>query len=236
MRVGHLDLGNLFAGEIGWEATLPELVLALDFSFSLGCWGIKETNVVEFESPAELGQCVGIFGEKQGVIIDVDLQWATVGQEGGGQEIKVGEQEFTAIDFGSDEEAAAIVEHIEHGKIQGGGWEPAMRRGVQLPELADLGTLPAAHWGVRALGGSWMGIAMVHGPATNLGAIELEGVQSQGFRGDETVRARRVAAQTFFKEAGHRLGPNGGMVTPGGARDPQGGFLVSAGVEVIGDQ
>ena len=109
-----------------------------------------------------------------------------------------------------------------------------MRRGVQLPEFADLGTLPATHRGVRAFGGSWMSIVIVQGPSTNLSSVELEGVESQGFRGDETVRTRRIAAQTLFEQLDDRLGPGGGMVTTRGARDPQVGFLLSIGAEVIG--
>ena len=181
VRVGIIDVRDVFAGEIGWEPALPELVLALDFSLGLGCWGIKETNVVELESPAQLGEGVGIFGEKHGVIIDVDLQGPTVGQQSGGEEIQVGEEEFPVIDFGADEQAAAIVQHIEHGKFQGTGGEPAMGRSVQLPEFADLGALPAAHRGVRSLGRSWMRITMLDGPEADLGAVELEGVQAQGF-------------------------------------------------------
>jgi hypothetical protein len=59
-----------------------------------------------------------------------------------------------------------------------------------------------------------MGIVIVNGPLANLGTIEFEGVQSQGFRGNEAVRARRVAIETFFEEVGNRLGPSCGMVTP----------------------
>src|ERR1039458_7460049 len=48
--VGGFDLGNLFAGKIGREPTLPELVLALDFALGLRRWGIKEADVVELRS------------------------------------------------------------------------------------------------------------------------------------------------------------------------------------------
>ena len=118
MGIGVFDLGDVFAGEIGREPALPELVFALDFSLGLGRWGIKEANVVELEGRAQLGERVGILGEKHGVIIDVDLQRSAVSQESGGEEIQVGEQEFAVIDFGADEQAAAIVQHIEHGKVQ----------------------------------------------------------------------------------------------------------------------
>ena len=116
--VGGFDLGDLFAGKIGWEPALPELVLAFDFAFGLGRWGIKETDVVELERPTELSHRVGILREKDGVIIDVNLQRPAVDQEGGGEEIEVGQEEFSTIEFGTDKHAAAIVEHIEHGKVQ----------------------------------------------------------------------------------------------------------------------
>ena len=50
----------------------------------------------------------------------------------------MGAQEFSLIEFGADKSAAAIVEQVEHGKVQRAVGEPAMRRSVQLPELADL--------------------------------------------------------------------------------------------------
>jgi len=65
-----------------------------------------------------LGERVGILAEKHGVIIDLDLQRSAVSQESGGEEIQVGEEEFAVIDFGPDEQAAAIVQPIEHGKVQ----------------------------------------------------------------------------------------------------------------------
>ena len=48
--VGGLDLGEVFAGKIGWQSALPELVLTLDFSCGLRCWSIKEAAVIELES------------------------------------------------------------------------------------------------------------------------------------------------------------------------------------------
>jgi len=234
--VGDFDLGNLFAGEIGRKPALPELVLALDFALGLRRWSIKEADVVELERPAELSQRVGVFREKHGVIIDVDLQRSAVDEESGGEEIEIGQEEFSAIEFGTDEHAGTIVEHIEHGKVQRAPREPAMGGSIQLPEFADLGALPAAHWGVRAFGRSRMRITILNRPAANLCAVELEGVQAEGFGGGEAVRARRGAMQALFEQVGDRLGPSGGVVTPRGARDPQTLFLSRVGPEVIGGE
>ena len=207
---------------------------ALDFSFCLGRWSIKETDVVKLESPAQLSERVGILGKEDGVIIDVDLQGTPVGQEGGRQEIKVGEQEFPCINFGGNKEAAAIVEHVEHGKIQRAWRKPTVGSGVQLPEFSDLGSLPATHWGSQAFEGSRMRTAIVNSPAANLGTIKLKGMQSQGFRGDETVRAGRGAKQTFFEEVNDRIRPSGGMIAAGDSRNPHPRFLLAVGAQVIG--
>ena len=61
---------------------------------------------------------------------------------------------------------------------------------------------------------------ILNGPAADLGAVELEGVQSQGFRGREAVRARRGASQTFLEEVSDRLRPGCGVVATRSSGDP----------------
>jgi hypothetical protein len=62
--------------------------------------------------------------EENTVIIDVELQRPPVRQEGGGQKVKIRKQEFALVEFGAGEEAAAIVEHVEHGKGDFGAGKP----------------------------------------------------------------------------------------------------------------
>ena len=64
--------------------------------------------------------------------------------------------------------------------------EPAVGRGVELPELADAGTLPAAHGGPDLLGRDGVGEAISQRPTTDLRAVELELAGPDG----ETVTAR----------------------------------------------
>ena len=99
VKISVLKLREGFAGKIRREAFLPELVFSLNFPFGLWGWSITKTNVVELERPAQLGERVRVMGEKDGVIIDVKLEWPSVGQKGGGQEIKIGQEEFPLIDF-----------------------------------------------------------------------------------------------------------------------------------------
>jgi len=74
-----------------------------------------------------LGESVWGFSEKEAVIIDVELKRSSVVQEGCGQEIKVGQEQLALVEFGADEETGAIVEHIEHGEVDRGVWEPRVR-------------------------------------------------------------------------------------------------------------
>ena len=234
--VGVLKFGDLFAGEIGWEAPLPELMFAFDFVFGLRGWGIKEANVVELEGRAQLGEGVGGVGEKDGVIIDVELKWAAIGEEGGGEEIEVRQEEFALIDFGAGENAAAIVEHVEHGIINGRLWEPAMGGGVELPDFADLGTLPAANRRRWFFGRSRMGMTVLQSPVADLGAIQFETMEAQGLRGDEAVGTGWRAGQTFHEQVDDRWRPRCSVVAAGSAGRPKVSLFPSTSAEIIGGE
>ena len=95
--VGDIDFGDFFTGKVGRQAPLPVLVGPFDFAFGVGRGGIEETDVVKLERPAQLGEDIRVMGEKETVVIDIDLQGAAVGQERGGQEVEVGEQEFPLV-------------------------------------------------------------------------------------------------------------------------------------------
>jgi len=190
MGIGLGQLGDAFTGKVGRETFLPELMFALDFAFGLGGGSIKETNVIKLERPAQLSESVRGFSEKEAVIIHVELKRSPVGQEGRGQEIEVGQEQLAVVKFGADEEAGAIIEHIEHGIVDRGVWKPGMRRGVQLPKFAGLRTLPATDGRMGPLGRCGMGVVMLDRPATNLGAIQLERVKAQGFGSDKAIGTR----------------------------------------------
>ena len=109
-----------------------------------------------------------------------------------------------------------------------------MRRRIQLPEFADLRALPAAHRCVRALGWHWMSVIILNGPTANLGPVELERVQAQGFGSHKAIGAGRGAAQALFEQAQNGLGPSRSMIPAGSARDPHVSRFVRAGFEVFG--
>ncbi len=236
MNVRIVQFGHLFAGKIGWEAFLPELVFALDFAFGLGCGSIKEANVVELQRGAQLGERLRVLSEEDAMIIDIELEWPAVGQEGGRQEIQIGQEQFTVIDFGADEEAAAIVEHVEHGEVKGAEWEPTVGGSIQLPEFADLGALPAPNRSVRFFGGGGVGIAVFDGPMADLAAVESESMEAQDFGSHEAIGRRGRAGQALFEEIDDGLRPRGSVVAARAARSPKAGLFLSAGLAVVAGQ
>ena len=81
-----------------------------------------------------------------------------------------------------------------------------------------------------------MGQTIFNGPTTHLGAVQLEGVQSQSLRGSEAVRARRGASQTLSEQIGDRLGPGRGVIPTRSSRDPKLLVLSRSGAKVIGGE
>ena len=124
--IGDGDLVDLFAGEVGRESTLPVLVFAFDFALGLGGGSVEQADVIELERPAELGERFRNIGEKEAVVIDIELERPPVRQKGGGEEVVIGEQEFALVVSGAGKEAAAIIEHVEHGKADFCGGKPAV--------------------------------------------------------------------------------------------------------------
>ena len=55
VRIGDFDFGDLFAGKVGGESPLPELMFAFAFAFGLGRGGIQETDIIELERPPPTG-------------------------------------------------------------------------------------------------------------------------------------------------------------------------------------
>ena len=109
-----------------------------------------------------------------------------------------------------------------------------MGRGIELPEFADLGTLPAADG--RGDGGVGFGVSQMvfEGPAADLGAVEGEVAQAQDFAGGEAVAGRRGRGEAFAQEGEDFRWPVGGVIAAGAAGDPDGLLMVSTGAEVVG--
>ena len=139
------DVMDVLGGKQCGNPALPILVFPFDLPLGLRRGRVSERHTVEFQRPSQLGQGVRILGEEEAVIVDVESQRKAMLPKSCRQKVHVGQQVFPLVDLRFHEQAAAIVEHVEHG-IQGGiAREPGVGRGVQLPEFSDLLALPAAN-------------------------------------------------------------------------------------------
>ena len=143
MGISLVDVGDLFAGKEGGQALLPKEVTSFDFTLGLRGWGIAEADAVEVKGLAQLCKSLGVMSEEDAVIIDIDFQRQPVFDKGGGKEIQIGDEQLALIDFGTGEDTAAIIEHVDHWKETRAVDEPLVRRGVQLPEFTNGLPLPA---------------------------------------------------------------------------------------------
>ena len=114
--------------------------------------------------------------------------------------------------------------------------KPAVGRGVELPEFADLSALPATDGGPDFFGREDMGEPVFERPAADLGAVEFEGMQAEGFGSGEALRTRRGAGQAFLEQVQDGLWPRGGVIAPGSAGRPEPLWLAEARGVVSGGQ
>lgn len=234
VRIGLIEVGDGFAGEVGGQALLPELVFALDLAFGLGGGSVTEGDAVEMQGPAELGQGLRLGAKEQTGIIDVEFQRQPVVEESGRQKIEVGQEQFTFVELGRGEEAAAVIEHVEHGKRAETPWEPSMRGGIQLPQFTDLTALPA--FDRRTGRGIGLGMSQVvfPGPATNLSPIELELAEPEHFAGGEAIGGRGPAREPSAQQLGDQLWPSRRVIPSRGPWHPTRFLMVSTGPQIGG--
>ncbi len=187
VAVSGLEGFNMFGGKESRQTLLPELVVSLHFALGLGSWGVAEGDAVEMQSPAQGGECLGDGAEEEAVEIDVENQGQSVGGEGLGQEVVVGWQDFAVVDFGAGENPTAVINQVEHRENLLRVRKIGVRRGIQLPEFADLAALPAANRRGSLGDLGRRGQFVLDGPSPDLGAVEFKVIQAEGFAGSEAV-------------------------------------------------
>ena len=132
----------------------------------------------------------------------------------------MGAEGFARVKPGQGQEAAVIVDEFEHGRRLGLAGQPARRRGVVLPELADLLALPATHRLGRLLVAGVRGEVVRHRPAAHGGAVQPQGVAAVDFRSGKAAGGRRPGTQELAQQHEHVGWPSRARITPGAARLP----------------
>lgn len=233
-RVGGGGRGDGFGGEEGGQAALPVLVLALDLALGLGRARVAQGDAVEVERGAELGQGVGALGKEEAVAVHIEFEGQAVFDEGGGQEVQVGQEVFGGIDGGAGADARAVIEQVQEGIMVFVAGEPAVGGGVELPERAGFEALPAAERGGRARGGDGMGELVGDGPAAHGGGIDLAAQAAVDFGGGAAIGRGGLGGEQFAQERLDAGGPGRRVIAAGSAGRPEGCRRAGGGAEIIG--
>lgn len=167
---------------------MPVVVAAFDFAFCLRSGSVAECDAVKLESSTELSESVWRVGEKERVIIDVKSQRQTVREKGRGEEIQMSGERLGAVKTSACIEARGIVENVEEHLFILAAREERVRRGIVLPECAEITNLPAAN-GLcgRFETGIWSEVVS-DGPTADSGPVGGEIEPSQKLAGDRAVR------------------------------------------------
>jgi len=233
VRIGLVQVGNLLAGEVSRQALLPIEVASLYLSLGLRRGGEAEGDAVEMEGLTQLGEGFGVMGKEKAVEVDVEFQGPTVLDKSGRQEITIRQEEFAFIDLGTGKDPTAIIEHIEHRKGLGAAGEPTVRRGIELPEFANLTALPAPDRSGGAVVGLGVSQLVLDGPAPDLSSVDSELTLAEHFAGGKAVGSRRLAAQSLAQQRLHFGRPVRSMIASRSLGRPSRLIVVSTGFEVI---
>ncbi len=232
-RVGRGGRGDGFGGEEGGQAPLPVLMLTFDLALGLGRARVTQGDAIEVERGPELGQGVGALGKEQAVAVHVKFQRQAVLGEGGGQEVEVGEQILGVINGGPGADARAVIEQVEERIVSFVAGEPAMGRGVELPERADFQALPAADRGGRTRGREGMSQVLRDGPAAHGGGIDEVAQTALHFGGGAAIRGGRLGGEEFAQQGFSAVGPVRSVVAAGGAGRPAVLVVPGDGAQII---
>ena len=232
--VGGLDGAEVVCGEERREAFLPVVVAAFDFAFGLRSGCETQGDSVKVQGRSELGEGIWSVGEKEGVEIDVESEREAVGEEGAGEEIQVREQRLGRVETRAGVEASGVVKNVQKHLFVRTAGEERVRRGVVLPERAEVTDLPAANRLGGLLGAGIRGELAGDGPAADAGAVGFEIQAAEQFAGDGAGgRARRGTQQTGGQRDRIRR-PGRMMIAAREPRLPGVGPARRTGPEIIG--
>jgi hypothetical protein len=181
-----------------------------------------------------LRQGVGTLGKEKAVAIDIEFERQAVFAEGGREEVEVSEEIFAVIDGGSGADARAVIEEIKEGIMFFIAGEPAVRRGIKLPERADFQALPATDRGGWARGGCGMRQLVGDGPAAHGGGINVETEAAVDFGGGAAIRRGWLGGEQFAQERLDAGGPDGRVIAARSAGRPERRLRARDGAEIIG--
>ncbi len=109
------------------ETFLPEVMQTFDFAF--GLWGGREAqgDLVEMQGGTELGEGIGLMGEEEGMIIDVEREREATSQKSAGEKVEMGQERLAWVESCQRNHAAVIIEDLQQREVFVPLSKPAMR-------------------------------------------------------------------------------------------------------------
>jgi hypothetical protein len=199
----------------------------------LGRGRIEQFDAVEVEGLAQLREGVGIVGVEEGVKVHVEGQRQSVGLEGAGQEIKMGQEGFAGVEACAGVVTGGIVQNIEQHLFVGLAGQPGVGAGIVLPERAVVTGLPAFDGFGRGFVAGVRGQLVFEGPAPDAGAVGLEVEAPVQFAGGGAVGGGRLGGQELGEQRHDFIRPNGMVIAAGNTGRPNLDLTLGAGAEVL---
>jgi hypothetical protein len=231
--VGACQFADAICGQQGWEAFLPVIMAAFDFTFGLGRWGVAQGHAVKVQRRAELGEGLWGVGEEEGVVVHVEGQGQAMGLEGAGQEVEVRQEGFGVVEAGPDIVTRGVIQKIKQDLLVVRIGEEGMWGGIILPEGTQVANLPAFDglgWGlVAGVRGELVG----QGPAANTGPVSFEVEAAMQFAGGGAVGGGRFGGEEFGQQLNHRRRPLGLVIAAGATGRPDRRLALRAGPQVL---
>jgi hypothetical protein len=233
-RIGGGERGDLLGGEERGQPALPEIMGALDLALGLRSGRVAQRDFVKAERGTKLSERIRGVSEKEGVVIHVERQRQAGGEEGAGQIVQVSEERLARIEPRERDHAAVIIDGLEQNEQLVAVGEPAVRRSIVLPELADLLDGPSAHGPARGFELRIRSEPFGDGPAAHRGAAEFEIQTAKQLGRSEAVGSRRTGGEQLAQKRRDRLRPVWAMITARSARQPRTLAALPTGAQIVG--
>src|SRR6266478_987571 len=112
-RIGFRQGGDLLGREERWEPLLPKVMGALDLAFGLRGGCVAQGDFVEAEGRAELRERLGLTGEEEGMVVDVESQRQAVLAKSRGEKIEMRGEIFALVQARAGNHPAMVVDDFQ---------------------------------------------------------------------------------------------------------------------------
>jgi len=143
---------------------------------------------------------------------------------------------FGQVETGAQIVAGSVIQDIEQRLFVRLAGQPAVRRGIVLPEGAQVARLPTLHRFGLGFKACIRGQLVLDSPAADAGPVGFEVEAAKQFAACGTVGAGRFRGEKLLEQLDDLGWPVGTMIPAGGARRPVLRMTVSTSQKVLAEE